>query len=89
MPAGKGRMVEKTEGRPLDFMSAIKNGIVVVKTAFLCLTHAQIIAMAGVNGDPKYKSYRNWYRLKKKNLLKFYRRLPVWIYAKERRSRRT
>jgi hypothetical protein len=46
-------------------MSAIKKSIVVVKAAFLCLTHALIIAMAGVNGDPMYKSYRNGNRLDK------------------------
>jgi len=57
MPAGNGR--EKTKGRSLDVMSAIKNSIVVVKAAFLCLAHALIIAMARVISDPKYKSYRN------------------------------
>jgi len=57
MPAGNGR--EKTKGRSLDVMSAIKKSIVVVKAAFLCLAHALIIAMTRVNIDPKYKSYRN------------------------------
>jgi len=41
----------------LDVRSAIKKSIVVVKAAFLCLAHALIIAMARVNGDPKYESY--------------------------------
>jgi len=57
MPAGNGR--EKTKGRSLDVISAIKKSNVVVKAKFLCLAHALIIAMARVNGDPKYKSYRN------------------------------
>jgi hypothetical protein len=57
MPAGNGR--EKIKGRSLDVLSAIKRSIVVVKAVFLCLAHALIIAMAQVNGDPKYKSYRN------------------------------
>ena len=61
MPAGNGR--EKTKGRSLTVLSAIKKSIVVVKAAFLCLAHALIIAMARVNGDPKYKSYRNGYLL--------------------------
>jgi hypothetical protein len=39
----------------------MKKGIVVVKAAFLCLAHALIIAMAQVNGEPKYKLYRNGY----------------------------
>jgi hypothetical protein len=40
-------------------MSAIKKSIVVVKAAVLCLAHALIIAMARVNGDPKYSVYRH------------------------------
>ena len=31
-----------------------------MKAGFLSLAHAIIIAMARVNGDPKYKSYRNF-----------------------------
>ena len=61
MPAGNGR--EKTKRRSLTVLSAIKKSIVVVKAAFLCLAHALIIVMARVNGDPKYKSYRNKYKL--------------------------
>ena len=61
MPACNGR--EKTKGRSLNVMSAIKK-IILVKAKFLCLAHALIIAMARVNGDPKYKSYRNGYGLK-------------------------
>ena len=30
-----------------------------MKTAFLCLAHALIIAMAKVNGDSKFKLYRD------------------------------
>ena len=40
-------------------MSAIEKSIVTVKATFLCLVHALNIAMGKVNGDPKYKSYRN------------------------------
>jgi len=63
MPVGYGQ--EKTKGRSLEVWSAIKGRIVVVKADFLCLAHALIIAMARVNGDPKYKSYRNGFGLKK------------------------
>lgn len=59
MPAGNGRMAEKTNGRSLDILSAIKKSIVVVRAVFLCLGHALIIAMARVNGGPKYQSYKN------------------------------
>jgi hypothetical protein len=34
MPAGKGKGAEKTKGRSLDVLSAIKRSIVVVKAAF-------------------------------------------------------
>ena len=36
-----------------------------MKATFLCLAHALIIAMARVNGDPKYKSNRDGYSLDK------------------------
>ena len=35
-----------------------------MKAEFLCLPHVLIIAMSTVNGDPKYKSYRDGYSLK-------------------------
>ena len=57
MPVGNG--FEKTKGRFLDVLSAIKKSIVTVKAGFLCLAHALIIVMARVNGDPKYKSYKD------------------------------
>jgi len=59
MPVGNGP--EKTKGRSLDVLSAIKRSIVVVKAAFLCMAHALVIAIHNVNSDPKYKSYRNEY----------------------------
>ena len=48
----------------MDVLSAIKKSIV-GNAAFLCLAHAIIIAMARVNNDPKYKSYRDGYGLHK------------------------
>jgi len=56
LPAVNG--VVKTKGRSLDVPSAIKKSIV-VKAAFLCLAHALIIAIAMVNNDSKYVSYRH------------------------------
>jgi hypothetical protein len=58
IPVGNGKLAEKTKGRSLDVLSAIKKSIVAVKAAFLCLPHALIIAIAQVNGDPKYAIYR-------------------------------
>ena len=63
MKAGKGKGAEKTKGRSLNVLSAIRKSIVVFKAAFLCLPHALIIGMARVNGDPKYQSYRDEYLL--------------------------
>jgi hypothetical protein len=57
MPDGNGR--EKTKGRSIDVLSAVKRSIVVVKAAVLCLAHALVISIAQVNNNPKYKSYRN------------------------------
>jgi hypothetical protein len=47
---------EKTKGRSLIVMSAIKKRIV-VKASFLCLAQALIIAMGRVNTDQKYALY--------------------------------
>jgi hypothetical protein len=63
MPAGNGGA--KTKGLSIDVLNALKKCIVVVKAAVLCLTHAIIIAIARVNNDPKYASYRHGYDLKK------------------------
>jgi hypothetical protein len=57
IPNGNGGV--KTKGMSLCVLSAIKKCIVVVKAAFLCTAHSLIIAMARVNGDPKYKSHRS------------------------------
>jgi len=65
MPAGNGKRAEITKGCSLDALSAIKRSIVVVKAAFLCLANALIIAMALVNGDPKYTLYRHGKCMKK------------------------
>jgi hypothetical protein len=51
MPVGNVR--EKTKGRSLDVLSAIKRSIDIVKSAFLCLAHALVIPLANVNSDPK------------------------------------
>jgi hypothetical protein len=56
MPAGNGGV--KIKGSSISVLSAIEKSIV-VKAAFLCLAHALVIAMARVNNDPKYVSYKN------------------------------
>jgi hypothetical protein len=61
MHAGNGKLAEKTKELSLNVFSAIKRSVVVVKAAVLCLAHALIIAMARVNGDLMYASYRHGY----------------------------
>jgi hypothetical protein len=57
MPVGNGETAEKTKGRSLNVLSATKMSV--VKSAFLCLAHALIIAMERANRDPKYELYRH------------------------------
>ena len=54
IPVGNGKSAEKSKRRSLDVLSSIKRIIFAIKAAFLCLAHALIIAIAQVNGDPKY-----------------------------------
>jgi len=63
VPDGNGRV--KTKGRSLNVMSAIKKSIDIVKAVLNCLAYALIIAMAHVNGDPKFQSYTEGKGLKK------------------------
>jgi len=62
MRADNGRV--RTKGRSFNVMSVIKRSIVRVKALLNCLAYALIIAMAQVNGDPKYQSYGNGYGFK-------------------------
>ena len=59
MPAGNGKRAEKTKGRSLDVMSAIKKSILTVKASINCLAYQLIIAMTRLNGNPNYQSYRH------------------------------
>jgi len=52
MLAGNKRA--KINGRSLDVMGSIKKGILTENATVNCLVYARIIAMARVNGDPKY-----------------------------------
>jgi len=67
-PAGNGSVRIKV--RSLVVMNVIKKSTVRVKAALNCLTYTLIIAMARVNGEPKFQSYRHCKGLKK--LLKIF-----------------
>jgi hypothetical protein len=56
MPVGFGGI--KTKGRQLSVLAHLKRSIIEVKAEQNCLAHALIIAIARLNDDPNYKSYR-------------------------------
>jgi len=58
MPVGFGRTALRTQGRPLANMAHLKRSIIEVKADNNCLAHALIIAIARMNKDPNYQSYR-------------------------------
>jgi hypothetical protein len=60
MPAGFGRL--KTKGRPMSELAVTKESIVRVRAEENCLAHALIIAIAKLNNDPEYKSFRKGYK---------------------------
>jgi hypothetical protein len=60
MPAGFGYL--KTKGRPMSESAVGKRSIVKVKAEENCLAHALIIAIAKLNNDPDYESFRKGYK---------------------------
>ena len=63
MPVDFGRAM-KTIARPLSVMAHLKKSIVVVYAVDNCLAHALIIAIAKVDNDPNYKSYRYGWKIR-------------------------
>lgn len=68
MPLGNGRSFLKTNGQSVDTVSHLKRSIVEVKAKHQCLIHALIIAIAKVDKDPNYISYRDGYKINQKVL---------------------
>jgi hypothetical protein len=62
MRAGFGSGM-KTKGRPLTVMAHLKRSIIEVKAERNCLAHALIIAIAKINIDPNYASYRKGFKI--------------------------
>jgi hypothetical protein len=58
MPMGFGKRGIKSRGRPLSVMTHLKTSVVEVKASENCLAHAIIIAIAKMENDPNYKTYR-------------------------------
>ena len=58
MPVVFGRDAIKQKGRPLATMVQLKRNTVEVGAEENCLAHAHIIAIARLNIDPNYTSYR-------------------------------
>jgi hypothetical protein len=65
MASGNGKGGLKTKGRASNWLSHNKTSIVTVKMEINCLAAALVIAMAGLNRDPNYPSYRDGYKLGK------------------------
>jgi hypothetical protein len=63
MPAGFGRKVVRSMGRPLSVMAHVKTSIIEVKAKTDCLAHGLIIAITRLTKDPKYNSYRRGFRI--------------------------
>ena len=72
VPVGNSIAAEKTKGRTLSVLRSIKKSTV-VKAALLCLAHAIIIAMVGVNGDPKYRQKRSMFAKTRRRPLERFR----------------
>jgi hypothetical protein len=65
MPVGFGRRdALKTMGRPISVIAHLKRSILEVKAEKNCLTHALIIAIAILNKDSKYESYRHGHKIR-------------------------
>jgi hypothetical protein len=64
IPVGYGKHAMKSKGRPLSVMAHVKRSIVEVKAKENCLAHALIIAIAKVENNAAYKSYRRGYRIR-------------------------
>jgi len=65
MPVGHGLGV-KTKGRQLEVMAHLKRSIIEVKAEQNCLAHALIIAIAKLNNDSNYISYRKGNKIRPK-----------------------
>ena len=64
MPVGFGRVAMKRKGRPLATMVQLKRSIVEVGAEDNCLAHALIRAIARLNNDSNYTSYRKGNRIR-------------------------
>jgi hypothetical protein len=63
LPSGNGKRALKTKGQTLNKLSHNKKSIVRVKSEVNSLAHALVFAMAQLNGDPDYLSYRDGYKM--------------------------
>jgi hypothetical protein len=64
LPVGLGKHAMKSKGRPLSEMAHLKKSIVEVKAEGKCLAHALIIAIAKVEKNALYNSYRRGCRIR-------------------------
>ena len=63
MPVGFGKTSIRSKGRPLEEIVHEKKSIIRVKSDTNCLAHALLIAIARLEKDPKYISYRKGWKI--------------------------
>jgi len=64
IPVGFSKRAVKSTRRLLSVMLHIKKIIVELKSEEICLAHALVTAIARVEKDPKYNSYRGRYKIR-------------------------
>jgi len=63
MPVGYGSGI-KTMGRLVSVLAHLKKSIIQVKATENCLAHALIIAIARIDNDSNYESYRKGWKIR-------------------------
>jgi len=64
MPEGFGGGAIKTMGRPISGMAHLRERIIEIRTTHNCLIHALIIAIARIEHDSNYESYREDWKIR-------------------------
>ena len=70
MPVGFSRTALRTKGRHLGNIGHLKRSIIEVKEENIFFGHALIIAIARINNDPNYQSYRKGYKIKIRSVVR-------------------
>ena len=58
MPVGFGSTAQRSKGRTVANLAHLKRSVIEVKAENNCLAHALIVAIARLEKDPNYQTYR-------------------------------